>query len=92
MTVATKVSVDLNKKGNIVLRRNGKEEVVITHPDSQLYDILHKLLVDENDYDSYCRYWGDQNAHLISWLFNLMSIDRDRKISWMFEKAIVEAK
>lgn len=85
-----KIDIDLNRQGNIVLRRNNKVEVVVSHPDPRLYDVLEMLLIQQKDYDNFCKYWNQDNLHLASWLTNVLAMDKDRQISWMFEKVIVK--
>lgn len=87
-----KVSVELNKMGNIVLKRNGKIELRITHPDLELFDMLKELLEEKKDFDSFAAFFSGHPSELslVSWLFNVLALDKERKISWMFERAIVE--
>lgn len=87
-----KIDISVSRNGNIVLKRNGVKEVTITFPDPSLLDILETLLYKERDYDNFLSFWGDNNLSLGSWLTNLLVMDKDRKISWLFEKSIVDFK
>ncbi len=86
----TKINVDVSASGNIVLRRNGKDEVVVKPCDADLLNLFTTLLIDKNDYESFCTFWGTPDRHLADWLIDVILKDKERKISWMFERVIIE--
>lgn len=74
---------------SILVYKNHVKELRIVGATLELYDYLANVLKRDNDFDSYLKLYGLQDAHLGTWLCNLLTVE-DREILDMFNKVIVK--
>lgn len=81
-----KITVHLHKDGIITVERNYKVELRILGGTRHLLNELTRLLVDENDYENFLKFYDSKDDHLSNWLFNIFKLDVDREFISQFYK------